>query len=462
MNAALRVRGWREGWWPDVAIVAFVFLLYTNIPALVRQAYELPTLVAGAYVVLLVPPLVHVMLRGHRLRVDAVLLLMLLFLAVLLASSLRAPLMPFAVQRIFTYVFEGIVLYWLVVNVVTGMTTLRRVIGTVLIAGAFLGSLSTWQAVTSSNYEFGGLAARDWEMIEKAEREGRAAGRPLAQYRGADRAEGPVDEPNRYAQLMIVLLPLALVPIRHATTRSARVTGTAVALLVLAGVVLSYSRGAAVALAVLAVALSAVGWLHPARLLAGAVALVVLGAVAAPGYYQRVASIGTATSVFADNGGRGADGAIRGRMTEMLAALHAALDHPVLGVGPAQYWKVYSAQYHQVPGIQFKEIRGTRRAHSLYLELAADTGAVGFTTFLAIVGTAMVALWRARLRYATQRPELSDLATALWLSVFIYMVTGAFLHLAFERYFWFLLALAGASVSVMSNEAVRPSPGVKP
>jgi hypothetical protein len=455
---ARRVPSSAEGWWPDVAIVAFVFLLYTNIPTLLRQAYQLPTTIAGAYILLLIPPLLHSLSRGHRLRVDAVSLLMLLFLAVLLASSLQARLMSVVWMRLGTYLVEGILLYWLVVNVITRITTIRRVIWTVLVAGALLGALSAWQAATGSLYEFGGLSARDMEMVERAEHDRIVLGRPLESYRGADRAEGPVDEPNRYAQLMIVLLPLALLQIRSALPLAKRAAAAGLGLLVLAGVLLSYSRGGAVALVLLAPALTAVGWLRPTRLVFGTVALATVIAIAAPGYYQRVASIASAASMFTGGGGVQADGAIRGRTTEMLAALHAALDHPVLGLGPGQYWKVYSIEYHQLPGIQFREIRETRRAHSLYLEMAADTGAIGLVTFLAIVGVSMAALWRARRRWAIQRPDLSALATALWLSTLLYLVTGTFLHLAFERYFWFLLALTSATVQAMDSEARAPLP----
>ena len=445
--------------WADAGLVAFVFLLYTNLPVLVRQGFGLPTPVAGFQFLLLLPPLVHLRIRRERLKANLVLLLMLLYLAVQLASSLRVQQLQIAAGYIGTYVVEGIVLYWLVLNAIHRLSSIRRVIWTLLAAGALLGGLSTLQAVSGWTHEFGGLAQRDHEMIEKAEREGITSGvRPLERYRGADRAEGPVDEPNRYAQMMIVLLPLALLQLRTAPRRTLRLLAAAAGLLILAGILLSYSRGAALALAVLAMALAAVRWVRPARLLAAAIVLAGLLSIAAPGYYQRVASIGSASSMLTGGRARSADGAIRGRTTEMLAALRASLDHPVLGLGPGQYGDVYSAEYHRLPGIQYRDIRGTREAHSLYLKVAADTGLVGLVSFLAIVAVAMTGLWRVRERAALGCPERWAMATALWLSVFVYMVTGVFLHLAFERYFWFLLALAGAAVSVMERGTTATAP----
>lgn len=449
----------REHRWPELAILVVVFLLYTNIPALVHQAYALPTFVAGSYILILAVPLIHLTLfRGEQLKVDPVFLLMMLFLAVMLASSMRARSAPVATERLLTYAVEGLLLYWLVFNVIRRLPTLKRVFTTVLVAGALLGALNVYHAATGSTYQFGGLASRDQILIEKAKRLGNAPSRPLAEYRGADRAGGPVSEPNRYAQIMIVLLPLALLRLKTARTRSQRFGAAIAGVLILAGVLLSYSRGAFLALALLAVLLAAVGWLRPTRLLAGVVILAASIAVVAPGYFQRVGSIGDAANLLSRKSSSSADGAIRGRTTEMLAALHATLDHPVLGVGPGQYAKVYSAEYHQRPGIKFRDIRGTRRAHSLYLEIAADTGIVGFSVFLAIIVACMTGLWRTRRRFAWSRPDLSAIATAVWLSVVMYLVTGAFLHMAYERYFWFLLALAGAAVHVISSGVAVVAP----
>src|SRR5439155_1514577 len=97
------------------------------------------------------------------------------------------------------------------------------------------------------------------------------------------------------------------------------------------------------------------------------------------------------------------DGAIRGRMTEMMAALFVFLDHPVIGVGPGQYMPVYSQAYMNVPGA-LRHITVERRAHSMYFELAAENGMVGLGLFLAIVGLIQFRLWRAWRLWKRSRP----------------------------------------------------------
>ena len=61
-------------------------------------------------------------------------------------------------------------------------------------------------------------------------------------------------------------------------------------------------------------------------------------------------------------------------------------------------------------------------------------------------------LWQARRVCARNRPDLANLATAFWFSIIAYLGTGVFLHLAFERYYWLLLALAAAAREVIRQE----------
>jgi hypothetical protein len=53
------------------------------------------------------------------------------------------------------------------------------------------------------------------------------------------------------------------------------------------------------------------------------------------------------------------------------------------------------------------------------------------------------------------RPDLAHLATAILLGIFGYFGTATFLHLSYQRYYWFLLGLAGAALQVFSAETAR-------
>ena len=71
--------------------------------------------------------------------------------------------------------------------------------------------------------------------------------------------------------------------------------------------------------------------------------LVVSSLFLVPKYQQRLSTIVTAKSFIADDGQK-PDSSMRGRMTEMIAALKMFYDHPILGVGAGMN-KYYMAEY---------------------------------------------------------------------------------------------------------------------
>jgi O-antigen ligase len=147
------------------------------------------------------------------------------------------------------------------------------------------------------------------------------------------------------------------------------------------------------------------------------------------------------------------DQAIQGRATENIAALRVFRDHPLLGVGPGQFFSRYSAQYGNALDLRFLE--QNRRAHNLYLEIAADTGMLGLGAFLAIVLVTLVSLRRLTVRCRARSPGLVSLANALLAALVAYLASGLFLQLAYQRYFWFLVALANVAIWLLQRELAR-------
>jgi putative inorganic carbon (HCO3(-)) transporter len=453
---------------PVYATVAVAFLLYTNLPVLAYRYHGVPKPVAGAFMLLLLFPLLnHLIIRNERLKYDLTFILMLAFLAILLLTSIGVPGPEIARERISTYILEGLLLYWLVINSVRHVSSLRAVLWTLVGAGALVGGLSIFQEVTGSfEQEFGGLAQRNYEYLMLRERleadPDNAELRELVNsYTGgrSPRANGPLDEPNYFAQTLVMLLPLAVFLIRTASSRRLRMIAIVSALAVAGGVVVTYSRGAFVSVAGLAVIAVALRWIRPSHFLAGALALLLAFPFVAPDYLmQRVESLSRAVSVIESSRAREADVAVRGRVTQMIAALQAWRDHAVVGVGPGQYAPFYSVEYQQMdPRFKIKDIRVTRRAHSLYLEMAAELGVVGLSLFLAIVFSTMRNLWRCRQRMQAEDADAADLATAFLLSLLGFLSTAVFLSFSYERYLWFILAVSGAALSIAGGPRIAPA-----
>jgi O-antigen ligase len=182
--------------------------------------------------------------------------------------------------------------------------------------------------------------------------------------------------------------------------------------------------------------------------------------VALPQYWKRLETIGASAQVFDSSGETSAgqaeaDGAVRRRVTEMLAAVRVFLDHPVVGVGPGLF-KSYAEEYGNEGGL--RRIEGGRRAHSLYLEIAAETGVFGLALFLAAIAATLAGLAAARRVCRVSDPELAELATAYLLALVCYLSTGIFLHLAYMRYFYLVLALGGAVAQVALHPKPAPAP----
>jgi O-antigen ligase len=319
-----------------------------------------------------------------------------------------------------------------------------------VVAGAvLLDVLSVLQALTG-NYEndYLGLAGRAFANPG-------AAPVPESRMGLEDRAQGPVGDANRFAQILLMALPLALIRGLNAPTTFRAMAALASVAILLGGVLVTYSRGAFLTLVVLTFLMVPLRLLRTRGLALLLAAGVLLVPIIAPGYVARVASISGAAALFG-HAQVEADGPTRGRTTEMLAALAAYTEHPVLGVGPGQYVNHYSVYYQSLPEISIRELAEPRRAHNLYLEIAAESGTFGLAIFVAIPLLLLRDLRVVRLSlYERSATELGRIAAGFSLVVLAYLGTGVFLHLAFERYYWFIVALTAAAAGVLEREARR-------
>ncbi len=180
------------------------------------------------------------------------------------------------------------------------------------------------------------------------------------------RLTGPIGEQNRFAQVLAVLIPLAAGLAIAAPARQRWLYWIAT-LLIFAGVVLTFSRGAMVALVLVMPFALMFGFLRLRHLVVAAICGAVLIAVlpfviAMPYLAERVASIGQVvlqSAGLAPGGFRNADGASRGRVTAMKATGLLFLDHPLLGAGPGMTPEYY-AEYAQLVGGKVRTQRAPR------------------------------------------------------------------------------------------------------
>src|SRR5437763_1986259 len=142
---------------------------------------------------------------------------------------------------------------------------------------------------------------------------------------GGSRSAGPIGDPNFYGLMLAAVVPLALMRFVDERRRILRAAALVAALLLVAGVGLTYSRGALIALVLSTAALVIVLRIPVRKVLAGGAVLLTLAAVSPSHYLQRVANIGQVDHSFAGHVGS----------QSVAAAMFA--DHPLIGVGADNY-----------------------------------------------------------------------------------------------------------------------------
>lgn len=298
------------------------------------------------------------------------------------------------------------------------------------------------QAATGA-YEatFGGLARAEFAALDQE---------------SGWRLGGPVGDPNFFAQMLAVgaIVSIALVVFERGAWRLVALAATATGTVAL---LLTYSRGGLLAVA-LAASILAVRLLAWRAVLAGiVVAGLILGA--APSALMGRISTAASTAPKALAGEPVADTAINGRASEAIVGFEQFSDHWLLGVGAGNYEARY-LDYARSVGL---DLRGEERsAHNLVLEVLAETGILGLGVFAATVLLAFAAVGRLR---ATSQAEagarhLWGMGLAVEAALVAHLATAVFLHGAYPRGYWLLLGVALACGQVTPSHPRARGPAL--
>src|SRR6202040_3556774 len=231
----------------------------------------------------------------------------------------------------------------------------------------------------------GRQATKSWADAENFHPQGATSSGPGVQFRSA----GPIGEPNRYAQVLVVLLPLVALRFRRERSRALRWFALACGALIFGGMMLTFSRGAMFTAVVIFGLLACFRFIRPLHVVVAALGLSLLVLALDPHTALRFASLeGVKTLLTHKTAGYSEptqgqtavpDGSIAKRYELNVAAWHVFLDHPVLGVGPGHFAAYYSLAYGNRVGLV--ELLKKYRGHNLYFETLAETGILGLASF---------------------------------------------------------------------------------
>lgn len=430
---------------PEMTSIGVIFILYSNLAVVAVRFHGIPEILGASFFLLLGLPLInYVIFQRQRFIFNEIFLLMLAYLLVILLSAVFSGDTMESLERIVIYCSEGIILYFLIINTIRSRAILRKAVWTLIAAGAFMGSISLYQEITGTyDNALGGLAQVKDSEISTGETT--STGKDIKRRR----LSGPIGSKNRYAQIMVVLLPLALFRFLGESSLKLRILAGASCVPILSGALLTFSRGAGVSIGLVLLIMMFMRYIKVRHFIVFSALFIGVVLVAVPHYVHRGYKIYESISSVLDYRISETDAAVRGRLTVNLAALDMFLDRPILGVGPGQTAH-YMTKYAADKG--FRRITTQRRAHNMYIEELADTGILGFAILMAIILITLLRLVKVRRICFESHPDLANIATGFLLVIAGYLSTAIFLHLSYIRYFWLLLALGGATYQIYRSE----------
>ena len=437
---------------PDVATLTSIAVIYSNAAVVLVRFHGLPPFAAAFVPLLLLVPLARdLVVRRLPVVAPPAMGWMVVLLGIYLISALFSDDTKRSWDAVTVFLTEGFVLYFLVINVIRSPEMVRGVTWALVSAGAFVSVFAVHQTITG-NYDtnYFGFAQADAAI--------RTGVTTLTGDVFQPRMAGSIGETNRFAQTMLMLVPLGIFRVVAERSTVLRVIAAVMTILITLSVILSFSRGAAVGLAVLVIALMALRMIRARHALLVVVALAVILA-AFPQYTNRITSL-AGIGGLEGAGTSAVDNSLLSRVTETAAAGLVMLDHPVIGVGPAMF-PVYYEPYANNIGLLVRN-DAEREAHNLYLGVGAELGIPGLIVFLLIAFSVIRLLRRARRASIVRRPDLERLTTPFLLALLTYYTTGMFLHLSFGRFYWLMLAVATAAAVTTLREVASEAPTVEP
>lgn len=331
----------------------------------------------------------------------------------------------------FTNVFAKVILiYILMINTLTTTERLYRFMTVVVLATGYI--------ATRAVFDY----ARGINLIENGRVQG-AVG-------------GMFGNPNDLALNMVAVLPLSVLMAIQAKTTLGRLGAAFLGMMMISAVMVSYSRGGFVGLAVMLLILGVqLARRKPAMAAVGVLLLLFAVPFAPSSYWERVASI---TDDSLD-----ATGSREARRILLTEAWHTFLTFPFHGVGAGQF-----ANYNPPERLEI-----WRETHNVVLQVAAELGLPGLAVFLFLLYRSIAASLTTRrlvkrARGLSARPSwqvhapppaavigrdeaaLLDAHAAAMLSAIVgWLVCAMFASVAYSWTFYYLLALVAAPVTIL-------------
>jgi len=179
-------------------------------------------------------------------------------------------------------------------------------------------------------------------------------------------------------------------------------------------------------------------------------ALAIVGSVlSAPGiFWDRISTMWTGEGIAVSDHARSAGESEFQRKALAIRAIRYTLENPLVGLGLGNFSQRSGSEY----GAQ-----DWKGAHNTYLQLASETGIPGFVLFLSLLWVTVKNMRRIRNSPGEKAAvkELRQMANATSASIYAFMISGFFAHLAYDFYLYYLIGISVALQAVHQNYVSR-------
>jgi putative inorganic carbon (hco3(-)) transporter len=406
-------------------LFVLIFISYTRFSDVFTEFHNSPS-IAKPFIAVLV---VGILLRWVVFRVPpkgwvVPIVLFGLLLLTGLASLIYSPVPDRVFAKLLDNAKDTLIALVIVILLQTSQVY-RRSIWVLILSGIFLCTLSVFQYVTGTyDNDYGGFSLSLSHQI-------------IGDYDNF-RATGPIGDPNFYAQLVVVIVPLTLERFLHEKHTGMRLLALWGFLMSVMTVIITYSRGGLLSMVV---ALLIFFWFYPPK--RSHVPFIIMGVVAfflvlPPSYLDRLFTL---TDYFGvPSSSRVEELSLQGRLSENLAALEMVKENPLFGVGLNSFSFLFP---YYSKGLGLALVATEREAHNLYLETLAETGIVGLTFFMFLLAYCFRVMFKSRVLFLRKGwDDYASMVTGYLAGFSGYFFAAIFIHNGFPRYFFLVLGLA--------------------
>lgn len=257
-------------------------------------------------------------------------------------------------------------------------------------------------------------------------------------YRVAGRGIGIFGNTNDMALHLVTMFPIVVALLFGSRNKAVKIGLGLCAALLLAAIIVSYSRGAFLGLVVILIFLTLkLGGQNRAGIIIGILAVGLAFLVFAPGNYgTRLLSIFIPSLDPNQSAGT--------RRAELFRSLYVALRHPVFGIGMGNY-----AGQMSLRGIV---------THNTYTQVAAEMGLIALACYTAFIVSPLRKLGQMvrETHDASRHSDFFYLAVGLEASLIGYVVTSFFLSVPYTWYVYYLVGFAVCWRRIYEFETGRP------